>query len=216
MTLCAYCHMEEYGHLSYTIPAVRMCSKPPPRRKWRSCRPLFRELTICGRRHMVMDEPSRSGRNGILCAGAKRVVRGVSECEASREGLYSAEAKGDLRLDQRTDHDARPGLGGPHVTPSRNSTASGGGNLAIEKWSDHHHSEPKSVTRFPRTIHSQLGWPHTHCLRHAFTVGRIGLHTVPDMSELDFLGRIAHRASGVLEEHLLLLGRHQPEEKPRL
>jgi predicted HNH restriction endonuclease len=30
VTLCAYCHMVEHGQLSYTIPAVRVCSKPNP------------------------------------------------------------------------------------------------------------------------------------------------------------------------------------------
>ena len=33
MTLCDYCHMEEHGHLSYTIPAVRVFIKPKPRKK---------------------------------------------------------------------------------------------------------------------------------------------------------------------------------------
>jgi len=33
VSLCAYCHMEEHGQLSYTIPAARVCSKPKPRRK---------------------------------------------------------------------------------------------------------------------------------------------------------------------------------------
>jgi len=33
--------------------------------------------------------------------------------------------------------------------------------LVTEKRSDHHHSEQKSVTRFPRTIRSLLGCPHT-------------------------------------------------------
>jgi 5-methylcytosine-specific restriction endonuclease McrA len=33
VTLCAYCHMAEHGHLSYTIPAIKVCRKPKPRRK---------------------------------------------------------------------------------------------------------------------------------------------------------------------------------------
>jgi 5-methylcytosine-specific restriction endonuclease McrA len=33
VTLCAHCHMEEHGHLSYTLPATKVCSKPRPRRK---------------------------------------------------------------------------------------------------------------------------------------------------------------------------------------
>ncbi len=33
VTLCAYCHMEEHGQLSYTIPAARVCTKPKPRVK---------------------------------------------------------------------------------------------------------------------------------------------------------------------------------------
>jgi 5-methylcytosine-specific restriction endonuclease McrA len=33
VTLCAYCHMAEHGQLFYTVPAVRICSKPIPRRK---------------------------------------------------------------------------------------------------------------------------------------------------------------------------------------
>jgi 5-methylcytosine-specific restriction endonuclease McrA len=33
VTLCTYCHMEEHGQLSYTIPAARVCSKPKPRTK---------------------------------------------------------------------------------------------------------------------------------------------------------------------------------------
>ena len=31
--LCAYCHMVEHGQRSHTIPAVKACSKPKPRRK---------------------------------------------------------------------------------------------------------------------------------------------------------------------------------------
>ena len=33
VTLCAYCHMGEHGQLFYPVPAVRVCSKPKPRRK---------------------------------------------------------------------------------------------------------------------------------------------------------------------------------------
>jgi 5-methylcytosine-specific restriction endonuclease McrA len=36
VTLCAYCHMEEHGQLSYAISAARVCSKPKPRTKCRS------------------------------------------------------------------------------------------------------------------------------------------------------------------------------------
>ena len=30
VTLCAYCHMGEHGQLFYSVPAVRVCSKPKP------------------------------------------------------------------------------------------------------------------------------------------------------------------------------------------
>ena len=33
VTLCAHCHMGEHGHLSYPLPATKVCSKPKPRRK---------------------------------------------------------------------------------------------------------------------------------------------------------------------------------------
>jgi 5-methylcytosine-specific restriction endonuclease McrA len=33
LTLCAHCHMAEHGQLFYTVPAVRICSKPKPRRR---------------------------------------------------------------------------------------------------------------------------------------------------------------------------------------
>ncbi|MBZ5672136.1 MAG: HNH endonuclease [Acidobacteriia bacterium] len=33
VTLCAYCHIEEHGQLSYPTPAARVCSKPKPRAK---------------------------------------------------------------------------------------------------------------------------------------------------------------------------------------
>jgi hypothetical protein len=33
VTLCAYCHMAEHGQLFYSVAAVRICSKPKPRRK---------------------------------------------------------------------------------------------------------------------------------------------------------------------------------------
>jgi hypothetical protein len=45
-------------------------------------------------------------------------------------------------------------------------------------------------------------------LGHAFAVGRIGLHAVADVANLDLLRGIAHRAGGVLEQRLLLFGRH--------
>jgi len=31
VSLCAHCHMEEQGQLFYSVPAVRVCSKPRPR-----------------------------------------------------------------------------------------------------------------------------------------------------------------------------------------
>jgi len=33
VSLCAHCHLEEHGQLSYTVPAIRICSKPQPRRR---------------------------------------------------------------------------------------------------------------------------------------------------------------------------------------
>ena len=33
VTLCASCHLGEHGQLFYSVPAVRVCSKPKPRRK---------------------------------------------------------------------------------------------------------------------------------------------------------------------------------------
>jgi 5-methylcytosine-specific restriction endonuclease McrA len=33
VTLCAHCHMAEHGQLFYPEPAIRICSKPKPRRK---------------------------------------------------------------------------------------------------------------------------------------------------------------------------------------
>jgi 5-methylcytosine-specific restriction endonuclease McrA len=33
VTLCAYCHMAEHGQLSYTVPAVSVCSRPKPPRQ---------------------------------------------------------------------------------------------------------------------------------------------------------------------------------------
>ena len=32
VTLCAYCHMEEHGQLSYNLPAIKVCSKPKARK----------------------------------------------------------------------------------------------------------------------------------------------------------------------------------------
>jgi hypothetical protein len=37
VTLCAYCHLAEHGQLFYSVPAVRVCGKPKPRRKVRPC-----------------------------------------------------------------------------------------------------------------------------------------------------------------------------------
>jgi hypothetical protein len=78
------------------------------------------------------------------------VMQGVSGCQASPEGLYSPQAKGGLRCDQRTDSEAHSGPGGSHPTASRNRPASGGGNLVTKQRSDHHHSEQGSVTHFPQ------------------------------------------------------------------
>jgi len=50
------------------------------------------------------------------------------------------------------------------------------------------------------------------CVSPALTVGRIGLHAVANVADLDLLGCIAHGAGGVFEEHLLLLGAHHLEE----
>jgi 5-methylcytosine-specific restriction endonuclease McrA len=33
VTLCAYCHMAEHEQLIYSVPAVRICSKPEQRRR---------------------------------------------------------------------------------------------------------------------------------------------------------------------------------------
>jgi 5-methylcytosine-specific restriction endonuclease McrA len=33
VTLRSHCHMEEHGQLCYTVPAIRICNKPKPRRK---------------------------------------------------------------------------------------------------------------------------------------------------------------------------------------
>ena len=33
VTLCAYCHLAEHEQLFFSAPAVRVCSKPKPRRK---------------------------------------------------------------------------------------------------------------------------------------------------------------------------------------
>jgi 5-methylcytosine-specific restriction endonuclease McrA len=33
VTLCAYCHVAEHEQLFYSVPAVRICRKPKPRRK---------------------------------------------------------------------------------------------------------------------------------------------------------------------------------------
>ena len=33
ITLCAYCHMGAHRQLFYTAPAIKICSKPKPRRK---------------------------------------------------------------------------------------------------------------------------------------------------------------------------------------
>ena len=33
VTLCAHCHMGEHGQLFYSVPAIRVCNKPKPRRR---------------------------------------------------------------------------------------------------------------------------------------------------------------------------------------
>jgi 5-methylcytosine-specific restriction endonuclease McrA len=33
VTLCAYCHLAEHEQLIYSVPAVRICSKPGQRRR---------------------------------------------------------------------------------------------------------------------------------------------------------------------------------------
>ena len=33
VTLCAYCHLQEHGHIFYSVSAARVCSKPKPRVK---------------------------------------------------------------------------------------------------------------------------------------------------------------------------------------
>ena len=30
VTLCAYCHLAEHGQLFYSVPAVKICSRPKP------------------------------------------------------------------------------------------------------------------------------------------------------------------------------------------
>jgi len=32
-TLCAHCHIKEHGQLFFSAPAVKVCSKPKPRRR---------------------------------------------------------------------------------------------------------------------------------------------------------------------------------------
>jgi hypothetical protein len=51
---------------------------------------------------------------------------------------------------------------------------------------------------------------------NASAVGRIGAPTVGGVALFDVLPRIPHRARRVLEEHLLLRRRHQPEQVARL
>jgi len=50
----------------------------------------------------------------------------------------------------------------------------------------------------------------------AGAVDLIGAQTIGDVPLLDVLPRVAHRAGRVLEQRLLLLRRHQPEQIARL
>ena len=50
----------------------------------------------------------------------------------------------------------------------------------------------------------------------AGAVGRIGAQAIGDVALLDVLLRVAHRSRRVLEQHLLLRRRHQPEQIARL
>jgi|GEM_PF-2754414 len=74
---------------------------------------------------------------------------GIPGCAVSPEGVYSPQAKGDLRGDQRTDPDADGEPVRSDSTASRNSPASRGGNVVTKQRRDHHHAEQASVTRFP-------------------------------------------------------------------
>ena len=74
---------------------------------------------------------------------------GIPGCAVSPEGVYSPQAKGDLRGDQRTDPDVDGEPVRSDSTASRNRPASGGGNLVTKQRRDHHHAEQASVTRFP-------------------------------------------------------------------
>jgi hypothetical protein len=98
--------------------------------------------------------PASSGRpNGahlaevarLLVHSRARRLRGVSGCEVSTAGVYSAHAKGDLRCDQRTHPDAPAGPGGADPASSRNSPASDGGSVVPKQRSDHHHAEQKPI-----------------------------------------------------------------------
>ena len=75
---------------------------------------------------------------------------GIPGCAVSPEGVYSPQAKGDLRGDQRTDPDVDGEPVRSDSTASRNRPASGGGNLVTKQRRDHHHAEQESVTHFPR------------------------------------------------------------------
>src|SRR6202011_4904181 len=48
------------------------------------------------------------------------------------------------------------------------------------------------------------------------SIGRVGLGTIGDVPLLDVQASIAHCSRRVLEQHLLLRGRHQPEQIARL
>src|SRR5438067_537538 len=61
-----------------------------------------------------------------------------------------------------------------------------------------------------------LPYAHTECFRHALPIGRISSAAVRNMPLLDFLRGAFDRASRVVEEQLLLLRGHFPEEIARL
>src|SRR5690606_17772350 len=54
------------------------------------------------------------------------------------------------------------------------------------------------------------------CRLHAGSIRRIGLRAVVDVALLDEVRRVAHRARGVVEQQLLLVRCHQPEQVARL
>ena len=61
-----------------------------------------------------------------------------------------------------------------------------------------------------------LGQLNAEGVGHSFPVCRGGLQAVADVANLDLLRRIAEGPGGILEQNLLLLRAHQPEQFPRL